>query len=68
VLGGGQFAGRGRILGGQQLEPERGLALQPLVALPGRGVEVELEDPCGLMWAAEDTASVSPLTGRSEGG
>src|SRR2546421_538453 len=42
-LGGGVLVGRRRVLGAQQPEPDRGPALPPLVALPGGGVEVELE-------------------------
>ena len=42
-LGGGVLAGRRRVIGAQQPEPERGPALQPLASLPGGGVEVELE-------------------------
>src|SRR5579859_2323152 len=47
ALGGGQLAGRSRIIGGQQPQPGRGPASQLLVALPGRGVEVEVERSAG---------------------
>src|SRR5579872_287440 len=47
ALGGGQLAGRGRVVGGEQPQPERGPAAQLLVALPGGGVEVELVRSAG---------------------
>src|SRR5262249_40258947 len=40
--GGGGPAGRRRVIGAEQPEPERGPALQPLASLPWGGVEVEL--------------------------